>query len=112
MTAFDSDRIGPGTFELVQNPSTGVYTLKKVGFTKLPSLTLPDLTSTATTQNITQTQDQTETNITDEKMVKLPEVGGGDRDETFVNFPTPDTKQDLTGEKTFKNIQQQATKRS
>jgi len=109
MATFDSNRVGPGTFQLVRDASTGTYSLKEVGFTKLPSLTLPDLSSTTTTQTQTQTQDQTETDTTDQQLLKLPEVGEGDSDETFSKFPTPDNRQDLTGEKTFENIQQQAT---
>ena len=42
-TTFDVNRIGGGTFELVQDPSTGQYSYKKVGFTPVKSLTIPDL---------------------------------------------------------------------
>ena len=97
-TTFDPNRVGPGTFQLVRDASTGNYSLQEVGFTKLPSLTLPDLTPTTTTTT-TQTQDQTKTDTTDVSQPILPQVGdggGGDR-------------QDFTGESMFKNIQQDAT---
>ena len=48
-TTFDPNRVGPGTFQLVRDASTGTYSIQEVGFTKLPSLTLPDLTPTTTT---------------------------------------------------------------
>ena len=48
-TTFDVNRIGGGTFELVQDPSTGQYSYKKVGFDPVKSLTIPDLGTAATT---------------------------------------------------------------
>ena len=95
-TTFDPNRVGPGTFQLVRDASTGTYSIQEVGFTKLPSLTLPDLTPTTTTTT-TQTQDQTKTDTTDVSQPILPQVGGGD------------DRQDFTGESMFKNIQQDAT---
>ena len=53
-TTFDVNRIGGGTFELVQDPSTGQYSYKKVGFDPVKSLTIPDL-GTATTAAATTT---------------------------------------------------------
>ena len=53
-TTFDPNRVGPGTFQLVRDASTGTYSIQEVGFTKLPSLTLPDLTPTTTTTPTTQ----------------------------------------------------------
>ena len=43
MATFDPNRVGPGTFELVKDPSTGEYKLKQVGFFKLPDLSLPTI---------------------------------------------------------------------
>ena len=97
-TTFDPNRVGPGTFQLVRDASTGTYSIQEVGFTKLPSLTLPDLTPTTTTTT-TQTQDQTKTDTTDVSQPILPQVGGGGGGD----------RQDFTGESMFKNIQQDAT---
>ena len=97
-TTFDPNRVGPGTFQLVRDASTGNYSLQEVGFTKLPSLTLPDLTPTTTTTT-TQTQDQTKTDTTDASQPILPQAGGGGGGD----------RQDFTGESMFKNIQQDAT---
>jgi len=97
-TTFDPNRVGPGTFQLVRDASTGNYSLQEVGFTKLPSLTLPDLTPTTTTTT-TQTQDQTKTDTTDVTQPILPQAGGGGGGD----------RQDFTGESMFKNIQQDAT---
>ena len=46
---FDPNRIGGGTFELVQDPATGKYSYNKVGFQPLKSLTIPDLGTPTTT---------------------------------------------------------------
>ena len=34
MATFDPNRVGPGTFELTKDPSTGEYKLNQVGFLK------------------------------------------------------------------------------
>ena len=98
-TTFDPNRVGPGTFQLVRDASTGTYSIQEVGFTKLPSLTLPDLTPTTTTTTTTKTQDQTKTDTTDVTQPILPQAGGGGGGD----------RQDFTGESMFKNIQQDAT---
>ena len=46
---FDPNRIGGGTFELVQDAATGKYSYNKVGFQPLKSLTIPDLGTPTTT---------------------------------------------------------------
>ena len=79
-TIFDPNRVEPGTFKLVRDASTGTYSIQEVGFTKLPSLTLPDLSPTTTTTTTTQTQDQTKTDTTDVTQPILPQVGV-DRDD-------------------------------
>ena len=56
-TTFDVNRMGGGTFELVQDPATGKYSYKKVGFTPVKSLTIP----TITTEDTTDTTDTTDT---------------------------------------------------
>jgi hypothetical protein len=38
---WDPNRIGGGTIELIQDPTTGIFTTNEVGFVKLPDLTLP-----------------------------------------------------------------------
>ena len=73
-TTFDPNRVGPGTFQLVRDASTGTYSIQEVGFTKLPSLTLPDLTPTTTTPTPTPTPDP---DTPDVSQPKLPQVGGG-----------------------------------
>ena len=95
-TTFDPNRVGPGTFQLVRDASTGTYSIQEVGFTKLPSLTLPDLTPTTTTPTPTPTPDP---DTPDVSQPKLPQVGGGGGGD----------RQDFTGESMFKNIQQDAT---
>ena len=97
-TTFDPNRVGPGTFQLVRDASTGTYSIQEVGFTKLPSLTLPDLTPTTTTTTTTKTQDQTKTDTTDVTQPILPQAGGGgggDRQD-FTSFipKTPDDQID------------------
>ena len=44
---FDANRVGGGTFSLVQDPTTGEYKLKEVGFVKLPPLKLPEIEQAA-----------------------------------------------------------------
>ena len=48
MAKFDFNRTTGGTLELVRDAS-GNYSVNKVGFTRLPSLNLPDLTGSAVT---------------------------------------------------------------
>ena len=58
-TTFDVNRIGGGTFELVQDPTTGKYIVKQVGFTPVKKLTLPDYTTAAATAGTTDTSKAT-----------------------------------------------------
>ena len=60
MATFDPNRVGPGTFELVRDATTGNYSIKEVGFTKISPLNLPDLDTTAATTTATQTQTATD----------------------------------------------------
>jgi len=41
---WDPNRVGGGTIELIQDPTTGVFTTNEVGFVKLPDLSLPEIT--------------------------------------------------------------------
>ena len=110
MATFDPNRVSPGTFELVKDPSTGEYKLNQVGFTKLPDLSLPTID-----QAPYVIPDDGDDDTGDDNQTPDPGTGGGGsgggggQDQTFINFPTPDGEQDFTGEQTFKNIQKQAT---
>ena len=44
---FDSNRVGGGTFQVVQDPLTGDYKVEEVGFVKLPELKLPEIEQAA-----------------------------------------------------------------
>ena len=95
-TTFDPNRVGPGTFKLVRDASTGTYSIQEVGFTKLPSLTLPDLTPTTTTPTPTPTPTP-DPDTPDVSQPKLPQVGGGGGDrQDFTSFTlkTPDDQID------------------
>ena len=110
MATFDPNRVGPGTFELIKDPSTGEYKLNQVGFTKLPDLSLPTIDQAPYVIPDDEDDDTGNGNQTpDPGAGGGGSGGGGGQDQTFVNFPTPDSKQDFTGEETFKNIQKQAT---
>jgi len=96
---FDSDRVGGGTFQLEQDPTTGEYKLKEVGFVKLPQLKLPEIEQAAfkvptpyTSGDDTSTFEGTNLNIKQNE----GEGGGGNR-------------LDFTGTTQFKNIQKEAT---
>ena len=82
-TTFDVNRIGGGTFELVQDPTTGRYSLKKVGFDPVKSLTIPDYTAAATTAGTTDTPKavtQTTAKTTAQQTTEaFKPTGGGDR---------------------------------
>jgi len=82
-TTFDVNRIGGGTFELVQDPTTGQYSLKKVGFDPVKSLTIPDYTAAATTAGTTDTAKavtQTTAKTTAQQTTEVfKPTGGGDR---------------------------------
>ena len=75
---FDPNRIGGGTFELVQDPATGKYSYNKVGFQPLKSLTIPDLGAATTTTAATTTEtkkDATDISKPFEQLTK--QTGGG-----------------------------------
>ena len=109
MATFDPNRVGPGTFELVKDPSTGEYKLNQVGFTKLPDLSLPTIDQAPYVIPDDGDDDTGDDDQTPDTGTGGGGSGGGGQDQTFVNFPTPDGEQDFTGEQTFKNIQKQAT---
>ena len=104
-TTFDPNRVSPGTFELVQDPSTGVYSVKRVGFTKLPSLTLPTLGSTPTAATTTtQTTKQDESTVDTGPKVIRPTTGGAEDRVDIPNITTPgDTMDDAA--KVSQNLQ-------
>jgi hypothetical protein len=80
-TTFDVNRIGGGTFELVQDPSTGQYSYKKVGFNPVKSLTIPDL-GTATTAAATTTETKKDTTDISKPFEQLAKQTSG-RDDTI-----------------------------
>ena len=87
MATFDPNRVGPGTFELVRDATTGNYSIKEVGFTKISPLTLPDLDTTAATTTATQTQTATDvTGDTVSQQTKMafnmPDRGGDNQPDT------------------------------
>jgi hypothetical protein len=61
---FDVNRIGGGTFELVQDPATGRYSYQKVGFNKVKSLTIPDVETPSVAQTDTAAAAKTATEQT------------------------------------------------
>ena len=78
---FDPNRIGGGTFELVQDPATGKYSYNKVGFQPLKSLVIPDLGATTTTTAATTTEtkkDATDISKPFEQLTKQTGGGGGE----------------------------------
>ena len=87
MATFDPNRVGPGTFELVRDSTTGNYSIKEVGFTKISPLNLPDLDTTAATTTATQTQTATDvTGDTVSQQTKMafnmPDRGGDNQPDT------------------------------
>ena len=61
---FDVNRIGGGTFELVQDPATGRYSYQKVGLNKVKSLTMPDVETPSVAQTDTAAAAKTATEQT------------------------------------------------
>ena len=87
MATFDPNRVGPGTFELVRDATTGNYSIKEVGFTKISPLNLPDLDTTAATTTAAQTQTATDvTGDTVSQQTKMafnmPDRGGDNQPDT------------------------------
>jgi len=78
---FDPNRVGGGTFELVQDPATGKYSYNKVGFQPLKSLTIPDLGAATTTTAAATTEtkkDATDISKPFEQLTKQTGGGGGE----------------------------------
>ena len=96
---FDSNRIGGGTFQLEQNPLTGEYQVKEVGFIKLPELKLPEIDQAAPTA--VTPDDPTKDTATDPGF----NVGG----QTNTGGDGRDAQQDFTGAEMLKNIKTEAT---
>lgn len=80
-TTFDVNRIGGGTFELVQDPATGRYTVQQVGFTPVKKLSIPDYTTTTagTTDTSEATKKATEQTVTQQTTEAFKPATGGDR---------------------------------
>jgi len=85
---FDVNRIGGGTYELVQDPSTGRYSYQKVGFNKVKSLTIPDVETPSVAQTDTAAAAKTATEQTVKQQttnafkIRQPGDGGGQPDLT------------------------------
>ena len=102
---FDANRVGGGTFSIVQDPTTGEYKLKEVGFVKLPQLKLPEIEqATVTTPTVTPVSPGDDTTTDQGTGGGGSGGGGGDNQDqrTSQNF-------DYTGTKEYQNIQKQAT---
>jgi hypothetical protein len=80
-TTFDVNRIGGGTFELVQDPTTGKYTVKQVGFTPVKKLSIPDYTTTTagTTDTSKATTEATTQTVAQQTTEAFKPATGGDR---------------------------------
>ena len=78
-TTFDVNRIGGGTFELVQDPATGRYSYQKVGFTPVKSLTIPELgkTTTAATDTAAAAKSAVEQTTKDQTTELFKSAEGG-----------------------------------
>ena len=77
---FDPNRVGGGTFELVQDAATGKYSYNKVGFQPLKSLTIPDLGAATTTPPAKKLPVEDEADISKpfEQLSKQTGGGGGE----------------------------------
>ena len=103
---FDANRVGGGTFQLEQD-ATGAYTIKEVGFVKLPDLKLPEIDQAAYTAPPTNDDDDDTTpdpcppgfKLVNGVCQRIETSGGGGGG----------GQQDFTGESMYKNIQKQAT---
>ena len=80
-TTFDVNRVGGGTFELVQDPATGRYTVKQVGFTPVKKLSIPDYTTATagTTDTAEATKKATEEVVKQQTTELFKPASGGDR---------------------------------
>ena len=95
---FDANRVGGGTFQLEQDPLTGEYKVKEIGFVKLPDLKLPEIEQAAPVIPDPTPDDPTDDDPTDPDPGTGGAGGGGGGNQ-----------QDFTGASMFKNIQDQAT---
>jgi len=102
---FDPNRVGGGTFQLEQD-STGAYTIKEVGFVKLPDLKLPEIDQADYTAPPTDDGDDTTPDpcppgfkLVNGVCQRIETSGGGGGG----------SQQDFTGESMYKNIQKDAT---
>ena len=93
---FDSNRVGGGTFQLEQDPLTGEYKVKEVGFIKLPDLKLPELEQAAPVVPDPTPDDPTDDDPADPGTGGAGGGGAGERG-------------GFTGESMLKNIQKEAT---
>ena len=114
MATFDPNRIGPGTFELVRDSTTGNYTIKEVGFTKISPLTLPDLDTTAATTTAAQTQTATDvTGDTVSQQTKMafnmPDKGGDNQVDTTGDMLQEAKKTSSMLDDTFADTRQRMT---
>jgi len=80
-TTFDVNRVGGGTFELVQDPATGRYTVQQVGFTPVKKLSIPDYTTATagTTDTGEATKKATEEVVKQQTTELFKPATGGDR---------------------------------
>ena len=92
---FDANRVGGGTFQLEQDPLTGEYKVKEVGFVKLPDLKLPEIEQAAPVVPDPTPDDPTDDDPDPDSATGADRYGGGER-------------VDFTGESMYKNIQKQA----
>ena len=103
---FDANRVGGGTFSLVQDPTTGEYKLKEVGFVKLPPLKLPEIEQAAPVAPGTSPSPSPSPDPDTGTGGGGSDGGSGEQDQrTSQNF-------DYTGTKEYQNIQNQATQLS
>jgi hypothetical protein len=92
---FNANKVGGGTFQLEQDPLTGEYKVKEVGFVKLPELKLPEIEQAAP---VTPDPDPSPDPSPD------PGTGSG----SGGSGGGGSDRQDFTGESMYKNIQQEA----
>ena len=104
---FDPNRVGGGTFQLEQD-STGAYTIKEVGFVKLPDLKLPEIDQAAYTAPPDTDDDDDTTPDPCPPGFKLVN-GVCQRIETSSSGGGGGGQQDFTGESMYKNIKTEAT---
>ena len=95
---FDANRVGGGTFQLKQDPTTGEYTVEEVGFVKLPELKLPEIDQ----EPFKLPEAKIEDPITDTPV----DVGGV---QAGRDPGKGDGQQDFTGAQMLKNIKTEAT---